>query len=171
MEKYYPAAVHQKAEKMECLLLRLEAGEKLEPVKAELGLKITAEQVEKLKSKYEAGGRKRAALLDGRHGHHQHVNSEVRAYLYERKQADKELTAGKLVEEVAQKYQIKVSEGHINYILREVALTRPQGRPRKERGQPQEEKREAPQANAGLFFPGGGQTRAGRDQNHRKEPE
>ena len=163
MEKYYPPAVHHKAEKMEQLLLRLETGEKLEQVCVELELEITPERVKKLKAKYEAGGRERADLLDGRHGHHQHVNSMVLAYLYERKQEDKELTAGELAAEVEQKYQVKVSKGHINCILREVALTRSQGRPRKKRSKTEEEKREAPQANAGLFFPGGGEARVGSD--------
>lgn len=165
MEKYYPPAVHRKAEKLEQLLLRLEAGEKLAQVCAELELEITPERAKKLKDKYEAGGRRREALLDGRYGHYQHVNSAVRAYLYERKQEDKELTAGELAKEVERKYQVKVSEGHINHILREVALTRRPGRPRKGTDK-EKEKREAPQANAGLFFPGGSKTTAGGDGGH-----
>lgn len=163
MEKYYPPAVHRKAKKLEQLLLRLEAGEKLAQVCAELELEIRPERVEKLKVKYEAGGRRRKALLDGRYGHYQHANSAVRAYLYERKQEDKDLTARELGTEVAKKYQVKVSEGHINHILREVALTRRPGRPRKGGDREAEEKRETPQANAGLFFPGGGEARTGGD--------
>ena len=168
LEKYYPPAVHRKAEKLEQLLLRLEAGEELGRLCQELALKIKPERVAKLKAKYEAGGRRREALLDGRFGHHQQVNSSIRAYLYERKQEDEELTAGELAREVEQKYKVKVSEGHINHILREVALTRPPGRPRKRLTQEQEEKKEAPQANAGLFFPGGGKAGAGSDPDDRK---
>jgi hypothetical protein len=110
--------VHRKAEKLEQLLLRLEAGERLEELCQELELEITPERVEKLKVKYEAGGRRREALLDGRFGHSQHINSSIRAYLYERKHEDKELTAGELATEVEKKYQVRVSEGHINHILR-----------------------------------------------------
>ena len=164
MEKYYPPAVRRKAEKLEQLLLRLEAGEKLAQVCTELELELTPKRAKKLKGKYEAGGRQREALLDGRFGHSQHVNSSIRAYLYERKQEDKELTAGELATEVEKKYQVKVSEGHINHILRKVALTRRPGRPRKETEQ--EEEREAPQANAGLFFPGGSETGTGGDGGH-----
>ena len=79
MAKYYPPAVHRKAEKLEQRLLGLEAGEALEQLCTELALQITPERAEKLKAKYEAGGRRREALLDGRYGHHQQVNSAVRA--------------------------------------------------------------------------------------------
>jgi transposase len=156
MKKYYPPAVHQKAEKLEQLLLRLEAGEPLAQVGSDLELALSPERVEKLKAKYEAGGRCREALLDGRFGHAQQVNSAVRAYLYERKQEDEELTARELVAEVAQKYHISVSEGHLNHILRGLALTRPPGRPRKQPDREADQKPAPPQANAGLFFPGRG---------------
>lgn len=161
MEKYYPPAVHKKAEKLEQLLLRLEAGEGLDQLCQEVGLEVSPERVKQLKAKYEAGGGRREALLDGRYGHTQHVTSAVRAYLYERKQADQELTAGELAVEVEEKYQVVVSEGHINHILREVALTRPPGRPRKGAEPEQREVQEAPQANAGLFFPGGSEAGVG----------
>jgi transposase len=159
---------YRKAEKLEQLLLRLEAGEGLEQLCPELELELTPERVEKLKVKYEAGGRRPEALLDGRFGHRQHVNSAIRAYLYERKQADQELTARELAAEVAQKYQVQVSEGHINHILREVALTRPPGRPRKRMEPAKAEPQEAPQANAGLFFPRGSQAGVGGHPDDRK---
>ena len=149
--------MQRKAKKLEQLLIRLEAGEELEQLCQELELKVSPKRAEQLKSKYEAGGRQWAVLLDGRFGHAQQVNSAVRAYLYERKQEDQELTAGELATEVEKKYNVRVSEGHINHILREVALTRPPGRPRKRAEDEQQEKKEAPQANAGLFFPGRGE--------------
>jgi hypothetical protein len=164
VSKYYPPAVHRKAEKLEQLLLRLEAGEALEKVCTELELQLSRDRVEKLKAKYEAGGRRREALLDGRFGHYQQVNSAVRAYLYDRKQADDRLTAGQLGAEVSQKYQVSISEGHINHILRQVALTRPVGRPG-QRAAEAAATSEPSQANAGLFFPGRGQTAAGPDDD------
>ena len=168
MEKYYPPAVQRKAKKLEQLLLRLEAGEGLEQLCQELELKVSPKRAKQLKSKYEAGGRKWEVLLDGRYGHAQQVNSAVRAYLYERKQADQELTAGQLAREVEEKYNVKVSEGHINHILREVALTRAPGRPRKRTEVEAKEKREGLQANAGLFFPGRGETEPEGDRDDRK---
>ena len=163
MEKYYPLAVHQKAAKLEQLLLRLEAGENLAQVCAALDLDLPLNRVRQLQAKYEAGGRQKAALLDGRFGHSQHVTSAIRAYLYERRQAEPELTGPALAEEVERRYQVTVSAGHINHLLDEVAMNRRPGRPRKV-VEPKPEPAPPPaQANAGLFFPGGGEASPGRD--------
>jgi transposase len=163
---YYPPAVYQKARQLEQLLLRLEAGEPLDQLCAELELDVSPERVTRLKAKYEAGGRAWEALLDGRFGHAQHVNSAIRAYLFERKRADEELTAGELAAEVAKKFKVQVSGGHINHVLRQLALTRPPGRPRK---RPTKDESSAPtepaQAQGGVFFPGGGEATDGSDDD------
>jgi hypothetical protein len=163
MKKYYPPAVHHKAEKLEQLLLRLEAGEELAQVCTEMEMALTPERARKLQVKYEAGGRQRAALLDGRFGHRQQANSAIRGYLYERKQAEPELTGPQLAAEVAQRYEVGVSVGHINHILREVALSRVTGRPRKQREPKPGAAGPPAQAQAGLFFPGGGEASPGGD--------
>lgn len=169
---YYPPAVAEKARRLEQLLLRLEAGEPLDQVRAELELDLKPERVSQLKAKYEAGGRRWEALLDGRFGHYQHVNSAVRAYLFERKQQAEHLTAGELASEVAQKFQVSISVGHINHVLREVALTRPPGRPRKGAVAAESSATHPPtQAQAGLFFPGRGQAAVGGDGDDRPLPE
>ena len=163
---YYPPAVSQKAQRLEQLLLRLEAGEPLDQLCAELELK--PERVSQLKAKYEAGGRTWEALLDGRFGHYQHVNSAVRAYLFERKQQDDSLTAGQLADEVEQKFGLSISVGHINHVLRQVALTRTPGRPRKRPARTDTAATtELAQANAGLFFPGRSQATVGSDGDDR----
>jgi len=163
MEKYYPLAVHAKAEKMEQLLRRLEAGEELAQVCQDMAVELSPERARKLQARYEAGGRQRAALLDGRFGHRQQANSAIRGYLYERKQAEPELTGPQLAAEVAQRYEVAVSVGHINHILREVALSRVTGRPRKQREPKPGAAGPPAQANAGLFFPGGGEASPGGD--------
>jgi transposase len=169
---YYPAAVAEKAQRLEQLLLRLEAGEPLEQVRAELELDLKPERVSQLKAKYEAGGRRWEALLDGRFGHYQHVNSAVRAYLFECKQQAKHLTAGELASEVAQKFQVSISVGHINHVLREVALTRPPGRPRQRASAAESPATHPPtQAQAGLFSPGRGQATVRGDGDDRPMPE
>jgi transposase len=172
MSMYYPPAVSIKSRRLEQLLLRLEAGEPLDQVRAELELELKPERVSHLKTKYEAGGRRWEALLDGRFGHYQHVNSAVRAYLFERKQQDDRLTAGQLASEVEQKFRLSISVGHINHVLREVALTRTPGRPRKRAVPAETAATSAPaQAQAGLFFPGRSQATAGCDGDHRTEPD
>jgi hypothetical protein len=165
---YYPPAVCQKAQRLEQLLLRLEAGEPLGQLVAELELELKPERVSQLKARYEAGGRTWEALLDGRFGHYQHVNSAVRAYLFERKQQDDQLTAGQLATEVEQKFGLSLSIGHINHVLRQVALTRVPGRPRKRPVEADPSAKTEPvQAHAGLFFPGRGQAAAGGDGDRR----
>lgn len=156
---YYPPAVQQKAQRLEQLLVRLAAGEPLDPLCAELGFKLTPKRISQLQAKYEAGGRSWHALQDGRFGHYQQVNTAVRAYLYERKQQDDQLTAGQLAGEVAAQFGVTVSEGHLNHVLRQVALTRPPGRPgpKPARTGPTSPT-DRPVANAGLFFPGRGET-------------
>lgn len=169
---YYPAAVAEKARRLEQLLLRLEAGEPLDQVRADLEFELKPERVSQLQAKYEAGGRRWEALLDGRFGHYQHVNTAVRAYLFERKQQDERLTAGELASEVEQKFKMSISVGHINHVLREVALTRTPGRPRKRAVAAESPATDPPpQAHAGLFFPGRGQATTGGDDDHRAEPE
>ena len=167
----HPPVVCEKAQRLERVLLRLEAGEPFDQVRADLGLSIEEEEVSKLQAKYEAGGRTWEVLIDGRYGHPQTAHSALREWMYERKREDKSLTARELAEEIAEQFQVELSIGHINYLLRKVELTRPRGRPHRRREEEEEAAAQAPAApsdesldNGGIFFPGGGEAR---DGNHR----
>jgi len=167
----HPPVVCEKAQRLERVLLRLEAGEPFDQVRADLGLSIEEEEVSKLQAKYEAGGRTWEVLIDGRYGHPQTAHSALREWMYERKREDKSLTARELAEEIAEQFQVELSIGHINYLLRKVELTRPRGRPHRGREEEEEAAAQAPAApsdesldNGGIFFPGGGEAR---DGNHR----
>ena len=171
----HPPAVCEKAQQMERLLQRLEAGERLISVRAELGLDVKAEEVPDLRAKYEAGGRTWEALLDGRYGHPQTAHSALREWMYQRKREDPTLTAGQVAEAVAAHFGVSLSAGHVNYLLRKVELTRPPGRPYKTLADPSDTS--APAAppdtaldQAGLFFPRGGQASSGRGRNRRGVP-
>ena len=129
----HPPAVCEKAQRLERLLLRIEAGEPFDQVRADLGLSIKEEDVPKLQARYEAGGRTWEALIDGRYGHPQKAHSALREWMYECKREDKSLTARELAEEIAEQFQVELSLGHINYLLRKVELTRLRGRPRRRR--------------------------------------
>lgn len=162
----HPAAVIEKAKRLEQLLRRVVQGEPLEPVCAELGLAVDAKGLAKLQAKYEAGGRTWEALLDGRYGHPQKAHSALREWLYERKRQDKALTAPELVDALKAQFQVELSAGHVNYLLRQVELTRPPGRPPSRpalEGEPEPPETSSPSLdNAGIFFPGSSQTRDGR---------
>lgn len=156
----YPDAVMAKAKQMAKLIERIENGESLAEVCVELGLSISSEQLTKLQAKYEKGDREWQALLDGRFGHDVKAHSALRAWLYERKRQEPSLRASQLVQEIAEKFNVELSIGHINHLLRKRGLTAPPGRPfkRQEAAREEQETREeaaASPGNVGLFFPGG----------------
>jgi hypothetical protein len=100
----YPKAVIEKAQKMEKLLQRIEAGESLDQVCAELEVDVDQKRLAALQRKYKAGGETWKALLDGRFGHTHTVHLELREWLYERKKRDETLRAPKLAKEIEQKF-------------------------------------------------------------------
>jgi transposase len=161
----HPQAVVEKAQRLEQLLLHLEAGEAFEPTCTALELHVKEKDIPRLQAKYDAGGRNWEVLIDGRYGHPLKVNSAVRQWMYERKKEDESLTAGELAKELAATFQVDLSVGQINYLLRKVELTRPRGRPPKQKaaGTEPAEPETTVEGNvesvehAGLFFPGGGE--------------
>jgi len=161
----YPQSVIAKAQKMEKLLQRVAQGEPLKQVCTELEVEVNKKQLETLRAKYKAGGERWEALLDGRYGHTQKVHSAMLAWLYERKEQDETLRAPKLADEMAEKFGVRVADGHINYLLRKRELSAPPGRPYKH---PPAEQAEEPSPtstesldNAGTFFPRSSQGRDG----------
>jgi transposase len=163
----YPRAVLDKAQRLEQLLLRVAAGEPLDVVNAALGFNLDQGQLAHWQAKYEAGGQKWEALVDGRHGHPRKAHSALREWLYARGQQDEQVRAPQLAVEVKDKFGVELSAGHINYLLRKRGLTAPPGRPYKQ--QPSVEEgtmtSTAPNEtvdNAGTFFPRSSQGRDGR---------
>ncbi len=157
----YPEAVLMKAKKMTELVERTQAGEALSDVSAELGIAVTESQLRRLQAKYASDPGGWEGLLDGRFGHEQKVNSALETWLYARKEADKNVRAPALAVEIKEKFDVKLSVGHINYLLRKRALSAPPGRPFKaevvESGEEESQSQPASVVNAGLFFPGGGE--------------
>jgi transposase len=154
-----PQAVIEKAQRLGQLLRRVEEGETLAEVGAEIGVEIRPDHLVALQMKYEAGGRSWEALIDGRHGHEQKVTADMKEWLYERKRQDKRLTGPELVKAIRDKFGIELSLGHINYLLRQVELSRQTGRPPKPMAEKETETVEISEQvvdNAGIFFPGGG---------------
>ncbi|MBU1749726.1 MAG: hypothetical protein KKA73_18740 [Chloroflexi bacterium] len=164
----YPPAVLEKAQRLEQLLRRVAAGEPLGAVNAELGFDLDATDLAQQQAKYAAGGHTWTALIDGRHGHPRKAHSALREWLYTRKEADDSLRAPQLVQEIQARFGVTLHAGHVNYLLRQRALTAPPpgGRPFKHLPPVTTEPDEAattPESpgesidHAGLFFPGGRQ--------------
>lgn len=155
----HPQAVIKKAQRLAQLLRRVEQGETLAEVCTEIGIEITPGRLVALQRKYETGGRSWEALIDGRHGHVQKVTADMKEWLYERKRQDKTLTGPELVKAIRDKFGVELSVGHINYLLRQVELSRQTGRPPKPVAEKETERggiSEQVVDNAGIFFPGGG---------------
>jgi transposase len=160
----HPPAVLDKARRMERLLRRVEAGESLSQVCADLNLKVKEKDLPRLRDKYEKGGRTWEALIDGRYGHPQTAHSALREWLYERKREDETLTASQLAKKVKGRFGVELDPGHINYLLRKVGLTRPPGRPPSAaaaKDEPESEQPEQSLDDAGVFFPGSSEARDG----------
>lgn len=153
----YPKAIVEKAKRIEHLLQRVQAGEPFDQVCADLKVKLAVSALAKVQEKYEAGGRKYKALIDGRCGHPQKAHSAMREWLYARKVAHPQLAAYQLAKEVTDQFDVKLSIGHINYLLRRVGLAGPRGRPRHPINKQQPKtactRPDEVLENAGLFFP------------------
>ena len=168
----YPAAVLEKAQRLEQLLLRLASGESLDELNEELGFGLDRRELARQQAKYEAGGHTWEALIDGRHGHPHKAHSALREWLYARKKEDEGLRAPQLAAEVEEKFGVKLDAGHINYLLRKRGLSAPPGRP-SERPRANEEATTAAAApsesndNAGIFFPRSSEGRNGGDRGGR----
>ena len=154
----HPQAVIKKAQRLGQLLQRVEEGEELADVCAEIGVEVTPDRLVALQKKYETGGRSWEALIDGRHGHAQKVTADMKEWLYERKRQDKTLTGPELVKAIRDKFGIELSIGHINHLLRQVELSRQTGRPPKPVSEKETKTGDISEQvvdNAGIFFPGG----------------
>ena len=155
----HPQAVIEKAYRLAQLLRRVEEGEGLAEVCTEIGVEVTSDRLVALQRKYETGGRRWEALIDGRHGHVQKVTADMKEWLYERKRQDKTLTGPELVKAIRDKFGVELSVGHVNHLLRQVELSRQTGRPPKPVAEKETERggiSEQVVDNAGIFFPGDG---------------
>ena len=170
----YPAAVLEKAQRLEQLLLRLASGESLDELNEELGFGLDRRELGRQQAKYEAGGHTWEALIDGRHGHPHKAHSALREWLYARKKEDESLRAPQLAAEVEEKFGVKLDAGHINYLLRKRGLSASPGRPSK-KPRPDEDATTAPAApsesndNAGIFFPRSSEDRDGGGRGGRRD--
>ena len=158
----HPTAVIEKAKRLERLLQRVATGEALDTVNERLDFDLDKEQLSQVQAKYEAGGCRWEALIDGRYGHAQKIHSGIREWLYTRKEKDEDVRAPQLAKEIKEQFGVEVDPGHINYLLRKRGLTAPLGRPYKKKPADAEvtDGEIVPSEstdNAGIFFPGRGE--------------
>ena len=141
------------ARRKEQWILRTEQGEDPERVRRELKLKLNPRALERLKQRYRAGGRTWQALLERRHGVATKGTPAVKAFLAKAKARHPQLTGAELCVQVWERFEIEMSLGHLEALLREAGLSNPFGRPRKASAAPRDPAREV--QHAGAFFPSG----------------
>ena len=150
------------ARRKEQWILRTERGENSERVRRELKVPLKTSSFGWLRQRYQVGGRKWQALLERRHGVTTKGTPAVKAFLAKAKARDPQLTGAELCVQVWERFEIEISLGRLNALVREAGLSNPPGRP------PKAPDGEAPAAatrevdNAGAFFPSGRAHRTGR---------
>jgi transposase len=143
------------ARRKEQWILRTERGENSERVRRELKVPLKTSSFGWLRQRYQAGGRKWQALLEGRHGVATKGTAKVKAFLAKAKARDPQLTGAELCLQVWERFEIEISLGRLNALVREAGLSNPPGRPAKapEAEEPAATAKEVD--NAGAFFPSG----------------
>jgi transposase len=141
------------ARRKEQWILRTERGEDPARVGRELKLKLKPRALERLKQRYRMGGRKWQALLERRHGVATKGTPAVRAFLAKAKARHPQLTGAELCVQVWERFEIEISLGYLEALLREAGLSNPPGRPRKASATARDPARDV--EHAGAFFPPG----------------
>lgn len=141
------------ARRKEHWILRTERGEDPERVRRELKVPLKTSSLTWLTQRYQAGGRKRQALLERRHGVATKGTAKVKAFLAKAKARHPHLTGAELCVQVWERFEIEISLGRLNALLHEAGLSNPPGRPRKAPAAPRDPARAVD--HAGAFFPSG----------------
>lgn len=156
------------ARRKEQWILRIERGENLERVRRELKVPLQTSSLGWLRQRYQTGGRKWQALLERRHGVATKGTAKVKAFLAKAKGQHPQLTGAELCRQIWERFEIEISLGRLNALVREAGLSNPPGRPAKA---PEAKAPIAPAKevdNAGAFFPSGRAHRTGRPRRRAK---
>lgn len=154
------------ARRREQWILRTEQGEAPDRVRRELKLKLKNSSLEHLQRRYRLGGRTWQALLERRHGVATKGTAQVKAFLAKAKARDPHLIGTELCVQVWERFEIEISLGRLNALVREAGLSGPVGRPMKTPDDSATPARDV--ENAGAFFPSGRAHRTGRPRRRAK---
>ena len=150
------------ARRKEQWVLRTERGEDPERVRRELKLPQKIRTLAQLRPRYQQGGRTWEALLERRHGVPTKGTPEVKAFVIKAKAKNSNLTAGELVGQIWDRFEIAISINRLNEILKQEGVSNPVGHPK---GASAERTPKAVERNvdyAGAFFPPRRTERTGR---------
>mgnify|MGYP001558071687 FL=1 len=156
------------ARRKEQWILRTEHGEAPGLVRRELKLKLKNSALERLQRRYRQGGRRWQALVGRRHGVATKGTAQVKAFLAKAKARDPQVTGAELCVQVWERFEIEISLGRLNALVREAGLSNPPGRPPKAPAEKDSATTAREVENAGAFFPSGRPHRTGRPRRRAK---
>jgi transposase len=157
-----PAEREDLARRKEQWILRSEQGEDPQRVRRELHLTLSLATLPRLNQRYRQGGRKWQALLERRHGIATKGTPEVKAFVAKAKAKNAQVTAGALVGQIWEQFEIEISLNRMNELLRAAGLNNPVGRPKVNPADPAPKAPARDVDYAGAFFPPRGAERTGR---------
>ena len=160
--RYSPAEREDLARRREQWILRIEKGEDPERVRRELKLKLKVRTLARLKPRYQKGGRTWQALLERRHGLATKGTPAVMAFVAKVKARHRQITAGEMVAEIWERFEIEISVNRLGELLKQAGLSNPVGRPRQAPAEPPAKTAGREVDHAGAFFPPGRTGRTGR---------
>jgi len=150
------------ARRKEQWILRSAQGEEPERVRRELKVPLQTSSLGWLTHRYHAGGRTWQALLDRRYGVATKGTPAVKAFVTKAKARAPQLTGAELCVQVWERFEIEISLGRLNALVREAGLSNPPGRPLKAPAEKDSAPTPREVENAGAFFPSGRAHRIGR---------
>lgn len=127
--RYTPAEREDLARRKEQWILRIEQGEDPKRVRCELQLTLSLTTLPRLNQRYRQVGRKWQALLERRHGIATKGTPEVKAFVAKAKAKNPQVTAGALVGQIWERFEIEISLNRMNELLRAAGSNNPVGRP------------------------------------------
>lgn len=153
--RYTLAEREDLARRKEQWLLRTARGEDPERVRRELKLPQGIRTLAQLRRRYEGGGRSWKALLERRHGVATKGTPAVLAFVRQAKAKQPMVTAGELVGEIWERFEIAISVNRLNELLKAEGLSGPVGHPMGVRTDRTPAEGERTVDHAGAFFPPG----------------
>lgn len=160
--RYTLAEREDLARRKEQWVLRTARGEDPERVRRELKLKQKVRTLALLRPRYQQGGRTWKALLERRHGLATKGTPEVKAFVCKAKAKEAQLTAGELVAQIWERFEIEISRNRLSEILKQEGLSNPVGHPKRSPADRAPKPAERGVDHAGAFFPLGRVERTGR---------
>lgn len=101
----------------------METGNRWQEALSKVGVEVSESTAYWWRQQWRVGGE--AALVDGRHGYRHKMSDEIRAWLQSYCETAPYTPSSQLKQELHTRFDVEVSQGHINLVRAEVGVSRP----------------------------------------------